>query len=352
MKRNNVIMACMAFSLMLLMASCQTENGMEESEGESAQTVMRADYAIAIHGGAGTILRENMSPEMEEKYKDALNRALDIGENILKDGGSSVDAVEQTIIYLENIPLFNAGKGSVFTHEGKNELDACIMRGSDLNAGAVAGMTNIKNPIRAARAVMENSKHVMLSGRGAEQFAEEQGIETVEPSYFYTEMRWEALQRAREAEEKEMGYRDAADANWKYGTVGCVALDKDGKLTAGTSTGGMTNKRYNRIGDVPIIGGGTYANDNTCAVSCTGHGEFFIRYTVGHDVSALMEYRGMKLAEAADLVINEKLVEAGGSGGLIAVDRYGNVAMPLNTPGMYRGYAKPGEREVAIYKNE
>lgn len=333
------------------MASCNQNTDTTAVERSSTEEIPteRAEYAIVIHGGAGTILRENMSPEMEKAYRDALNEALDIGEKILQNGGNGLDAVEKTIIHLENSPLFNAGKGAVFTHEGKNELDASFMDGSNLNAGAVAGITNIKNPIRAARAVMEKSDHVMLSRKGAEDFAIEQGLETVDPSYFYTERRWKSLQRTLEKEKQSIGMI-LENPDYKFGTVGCVVLDKAGNLAAGTSTGGMTNKRYGRIGDSPIIGAGTYANNETCAISSTGHGEYFIRYAVAHDISTLMAYKGLSLKEAGDLVIREKLKEAGGTGGVVSVDKYGNVAMPFNTEGMYRGYAKPGERVVKIYK--
>lgn len=319
-----------------------------ETADEKDPVAERAEYAIAIHGGAGTILKENMTPEREKAYMDALNAALDIGEGILKKGGSSMDAVEQTVVFLENSPLFNAGKGSVFTHEGKNELDASFMDGATRNAGAVGGVTVVKNPIRAARAVMEQSVHVLLTGKGAEQFAEEQGLEIVDPEYFYTEDRWQSLQRAKAAEGQPTGAL-SPNPDHKFGTVGCVALDKAGNIAAGTSTGGMTNKRYNRFGDVPVIGAGTYANNATCGVSCTGHGEYFIRYAVAYDISALMEYKGLSLEEATRHVIHEKLLEAGGSGGLIALDKMGNVSLEFNSPGMYRGYAKPGEREVGIY---
>lgn len=309
----------------------------------------RAEYALVIHGGAGTILKENMTPEQETAYRDALNAALDKGESILKMGGSAADAVVQTIMVMEESPLFNAGKGAVFTHEGRNELDASIMEGAGRNAGAVGGVTTVKSPIQAARAVMENSPHVMLTGTGAEQFAQEQGLEIVDPKYFYTERRWESLQRVLENEQQPTGSLPGTP-DYKYGTVGCVALDKNGHIVAGTSTGGMTNKRWNRIGDAPIIGAGTYANNNTAGVSCTGHGEYFIRYAVAYDLSALMEYKEMNLEDAAHHIINEKLLEAGGSGGFVALDKYGNIAMPFNTPGMYRGYAKPGERVIGIYK--
>jgi L-asparaginase / beta-aspartyl-peptidase len=308
----------------------------------------RADYAIVIHGGAGTITRKNMNPETEKEYLDALNAALDIGEKILKQGGSSMDAVEQTIIFMENSPLFNAGRGAVFTNEGKNELDASVMDGATLNAGAVGGVTIVKNPIRAARAVMERSEHVFLSGSGAERFAIEQKLDTVNPSYFFTQRRWDALQRAKTEEDKSSGYAAPPEES-KFGTVGCVALDQAGNLAAGTSTGGMNNKRYNRIGDTPVIGAGTYANNATCAVSSTGHGEYFMRYVVAYDISALMEYKNLGLEAAANHVVHEKLMQAGGSGGVIAVDRHGNVAMPFNSEGMYRGFARPGERVVKIF---
>jgi beta-aspartyl-peptidase (threonine type) len=240
---------------------------------------------------------------------------------------------------MEDNPLFNAGKGAVFTHEGKNELDAAIMDGSNLAAGAVAGVTDIKNPITAARRVMTNSPHVLLTGAGASQFAKEQGLEIVPPSYFYTEKRYNELQEILKHE--------------KNGTVGCCALDKNGNLAAGTSTGGMANKRYNRVGDSPIIGAGTYANNNSCAVSATGHGEYFIRWTVAHDISALMEYKGLSLKDASELVVNDKLVKAGGSGGVICTDRSGNISMPFNSAGMFRGYATAdGKEGIFIFKDE
>lgn len=339
--------------MVAMIGSCSNQSNIDASEADTTTetNTERAEYAIVIHGGAGTIRKTDMTPEQDAAYRATLNAALDIGETILKNGGSSIDAVEQTIMHLENSPLFNAGKGAVFTNDGKNELDAAFMTGADLNAGAVGGLTNIKNPIQAARAVLEKSEHVFLTGKGAEEFAEMQGIETVDPSYFYTEFRWKALQDAKAAEDKSMGIIES-NPDYKYGTVGCVALDKAGNISAGTSTGGMTNKRWNRVGDVPIIGAGTYANNATCGISCTGHGEYFIRYTVAHDVSALMEYKGLSLEDAGKTVVNDKLVKAGGSGGLIAVDKYGNVSMPFNSEGMYRGYAKPGERVVAIYEDE
>lgn len=331
------------FFIVFLIVQCKPSDDMGTEKNE------RPEYAIVIHGGAGTILKENMTPELEKAYTDIMNAALDIGEKILAEGGSSIDAVEKTIHLMEDSPLFNAGKGAVFTHEGRNEMDASFMYGKDMSAGAVGGITTIKHPISAARAVMEKSDHVMLTGIGAEQFSREQGLEEVDPEYFYTERRWNALQRIlNEGGEATELSEDASDK--KHGTVGCVALDKAGHIAAGTSTGGMTNKKYGRIGDSPIIGAGTYADDNTCGVSSTGHGEFFIRFTVARDIAALMEFKGMTLEEAGDYVINKRLVEKGGTGGVVALDKNGNIAMPFNTPGMYRGYARPGEREVAIYK--
>ena len=294
-------------------------------------------WVVVIHGGAGAISKKYITPEMEKAYYTDLNRALDTAAGILENGGTALNAVEAAIIFLENSPLFNAGKGAVFTHAGKNELDAAIMDGKNLKAGAVAGVGDVKNPIRAARSVMEKSEHVFLSGKGASDFARIVGLEMVDSSYFYTEARWQNLQNALSKE--------------KHGTVGCVVLDQYGNLAAGTSTGGMNNKKYGRIGDAPIIGAGTYANNVTCAVSATGHGEFFIRYTVAHDISALMEYKKYSVAKAADKVIMDKLVKAGGNGGVIAVDRKGNIAMPFNTEGMFRGYRKwNGEKFTGIYK--
>jgi beta-aspartyl-peptidase (threonine type) len=291
-------------------------------------------WAIVVHGGAGVITRDRLSPEAETEYRSMMQAAIDTGAAILSKGGTALDAVEHTIWVLENSPLFNAGKGAVFTHEGRNELDAAIMDGSNMAAGAVAGVTDIRNPISAARKVMEKSPHVMLTGKGASEFAAEQGLEIVDPSYFYTDARYRELQRALEKD--------------KHGTVGCVALDMNGDLAAGTSTGGMTDKRYNRVGDAPIIGAGTYARNQTCAVSATGHGEYFIRYTVAHDISALMEYKSLSLDSAARLVVKDKLVIAGGTGGVISVDGKGNISMPFNTEGMYRGY-KTSEGKNAIY---
>ncbi|GAA4444805.1 isoaspartyl peptidase/L-asparaginase [Pontibacter saemangeumensis] len=324
-----------------------------------AQT--KPDYnkiTLVIHGGAGTITRDNMTPEQENAYKEKLNEALKTGYAILEKGGSSLDAVEATVRVMEDSPLFNAGKGAVFTNEGKNELDAAIMDGKTLKAGAIASVTTIRNPISAARAVMEQSEHVMMIGAGAEKFAREKGLEIVDPSYFHTETRFQQLQKIRDKEKTELDHNGGTGSTenifvegQKFGTVGAVALDAYGNVAAATSTGGMTNKRYGRVGDVPIIGAGTYADNNTCAVSATGHGEYFIRSVVAHDIASLMDYKGLSLKKAADEVVMKKLVERGGEGGVIAVDRNGNIAMPFNSAGMYRGYIKKGKSEVAIYKD-
>jgi beta-aspartyl-peptidase (threonine type) len=298
------------------------------------------EFVLVIHGGSGNISPESIPEESRKQYTDVMMRALDTGYLLLKSGRSSLDAVEAAIIIMEDSPFFNAGKGAVFTHEGRNELDASIMDGLTMKAGAVAAVGDIRNPISAARKVMEESSHVLLSGAGASKFARVHGIEMVDSSYFYTERRWKNLQDELEKIKAS-----------KNGTVGCVALDKNGNLAAGTSTGGMTNKLTGRIGDTPIIGAGNYANNKTCAVSATGHGEFLIRYTVAFDISALMEYRNLTLEEAARLVIQEKLKKAGGDGGIIAVDKEGNIAMEFNTSGMFRGYVtSDGNKEVLIFK--
>lgn len=314
-------------------------------------------YILVIHGGAGTILKKNMTPEKEVLYRKALTNALQRGYELLKSGKSGLDAVEASIQILEDSPLFNAGKGAVFTHDGKNELDASIMDGKTLSAGAVAGVTKIKNPINAARVVMEKSEHVMMIGKGAERFAKEEGLEMLDPKYFWTQERWDGLQQAL----KEDSTRAVLDhgskkvtlssqnIDNKFGTVGAVALDLQGNLAAGTSTGGMTNKKYGRVGDTPIIGAGTYANNETVGVSCTGWGEFYIRSVAAYDVSALMDYKGLSVEEASKTVI-DKIDEMGGDGGLIALDKNGNVAMPFNTAGMYRGtVTEDGKIEIQIY---
>lgn len=340
------------FAALILFSTCSNEKPSADTAPASLTTSVRPDYALVIHGGAGTILRDRLTPAEEAKIRAALEVALQAGEAVLKAGGSSLDAIEAAIVTMEDAPYFNAAKGAVFTHEGKNELDASIMDGATLNAGAVGGVSNVKNPIRAARAVMEKSPHVLLSREGAELFAKEQGLDIVDPAYFFTQRRWDSLQRILEKENTSGDIWEPTDET-KFGTVGAAALDKSGNLAAGTSTGGMTNKRWGRIGDSPIIGAGTYANNATCAVSCTGHGEFYIRYAVAHDVSALMEYKGLSITEATDFVIQEKLLQAGGSGGIIGVDKDGNIAMPFNTPGMYRGYLKStGERVVEIFGEE
>lgn len=334
------------FALIFVACGDQKEPTLEASLDNKLQK--KPTYAIVIHGGAGTIKKENMSDEKEKEYIDALNAALSAGEEILSKGGSSLEAVRSAINLMEDSPLFNAGKGAVFTHEGRNEMDASIMEGNTQNAGAVGGVTNIKNPIDAAIAVMNQSVHVMMAREGAEEFAKSVGIKTVDPSYFYTERRYNSLQRVLKNNDVELSETDKEEK--KHGTVGCVALDKNGNIVAGTSTGGMTNKRYGRIGDSPIIGAGTFADNATCGVSGTGHGEYFIRYTVARDIAAMMEYGGKSLDEAAKYIINEKLVKKGGEGGVIALDKYGNISMPFNTSGMYRGWAKDGQREVLIYK--
>jgi beta-aspartyl-peptidase (threonine type) len=311
-----------------------------------SQNINSAPVTLVIHGGAGTIRRENMLPEREKAYREALKQALDAGFDVLRSGGTSLEAVVASIKLLEDSPLFNAGKGAVFTHSGKNELDASIMDGSNLMAGAVAGVTTIKNPITAAYAVMTKSEHVMLAGKGAEKFAEEQGLQIVDPSYFVDSARYQQFLNRR----KPIKTKDADAKEKKFGTVGAVALDQYGNIAAGTSTGGMSDKKYGRIGDSPIIGAGTYANNNTCAVSATGWGEYFIRLSVAHDISAMMEYGGLSLQAAADSVVMKKLPALGGDGGIIALDRNGNISMTFNTDGMYRGYIKKrGEAKVFIF---
>lgn len=295
-------------------------------------------WGIVIHGGAGTITKENMPADRQKQYEQKLQEALDAGFAVLENGGSSVDAVQAAINVMEDSPLFNSGKGAVFAANGKNELDSSIMDGKTLNSGAVAGVTHIKNPINLARLVMEKSEHVMMAREGAEAFAKSQGMELVPESYFFTQRRWDSLQKIKE-QEKESGKAILQlKSDHKFGTVGAAARDKNGNLAAGTSTGGMTNKKFGRIGDSPVIGAGTYANNKTCALSATGHGEYFIRGVVTYDISAQMEYAGKTLQQAADNVIMQKLVKMGGSGGIISIDRDGNPAMVFNTKGMFRGY--------------
>jgi L-asparaginase / beta-aspartyl-peptidase len=306
-------------------------------------------YTIAVHGGAGTILRENMSPDAEKSYSKGLLEAINSGENILRGGGTSLDAVESAVRELENNPLFNAGCGSVFSASGKNEMDACIMDGSTKMAGAVAGITNVKNPVSLARAVMEKSGHVLLCGNGAMEFARTVNAEFADDSYFFVDLRHQQFQKAKNAGSSLLDH--TPDDHRKFGTVGAVALDVHGNLAAATSTGGMTNKMFGRIGDSPIVGAGTYANNNTCAISCTGHGEFFIRNVVAYDVSCLMEYKGLSLKDACNLVVNEKLRQLGGEGGLIAIDKHGNIELPFNTSGMYRACKNSkSETYIGIYR--
>mgnify|MGYP003630516235 FL=1 len=346
---------------MLFIVACQSTVQEEKKSNDSTSNepaiVNTENFGIVIHGGAGTILKKNMSDSLEAAYNAKLEEAIRTGHEVLKNGGTSMEAVTASINIMEDSPLFNAGKGAVFTHDETNELDASVMDGKTLNAGAVSGVTTIKNPINLAVAVMDKSEHVMLSGKGAEQFAKEQNIPQVDPSYFYTERRFQSLQRIKEKEKTELdhdgktAFMDPFIKESKFGTVGCAALDKHGNLAAGTSTGGMTNKRYNRIGDAPIIGAGTYANNATCAVSSTGWGEFFIRAMVAHDISALMEYKGLSLQEAASEVIQKKVPALGGDGGIVAIDKDGNVAMEFNTAGMYRAHMdKNGTLNVKIYK--
>jgi len=300
-------------------------------------------YALVIHGGAGVMDQKEMTPEIQSEYLKVLNRVLQVGDSVLSHGGTCLDAVEKTIVIMEDSPLFNAGKGAVFTHDGLVELDASMMEGQLLKAGAIAAVRDIKNPIRVARTVMEKSEHVLLNGSGASQFAKEQGFEPVDNSYFYTDKRYKSLQELLK-KERETSIND------KHGTVGCVALDSYGNIAAGTSTGGMTNKKYGRIGDSPIIGAGTYANNETGGFSCTGHGEYYIRLGFSRDISALMEYKKMSVQEACREEVG-KLTKLGGTGGVIGLDRKGNIAMEFNTEGMFRGYIKSsGEKEVAIFK--
>ena len=311
-------------------------------------------YVIAIHGGAGTILRSNMTNEIEQKYKMALNESILAGENILLNSGLAIDAVEAAIRSLENNPLFNAGRGSVFSHEGEHEMDASIMNGKDLMAGAIAGVKNVKNPITLAKSVMQHSNHVFMAGHGAEVFAKQLNIEMAPNEYFFEQMRYDQLIQAKSNDRIDLDHVDNKFENGekKFGTVGAVALDVFGNISAGTSTGGMTNKKHGRVGDTPIIGAGTYANNQTCAVSCTGHGEFFIRSVVAYDISCLIEYKGFSLKEACNLVVKDKLVKIGGEGGLIALDARGNIELCFNSEGMYRASKKSDEEVyLGIYKD-
>lgn len=307
-------------------------------------------FTIAIHGGAGTISKKSMTPEKETAYLKALNDAIDAGYKILEKNGDALDAVKAAVIELENNILFNAGKGSVFTNTEIHEMDAAIMDGKDLSAGAVAAVKNIRNPIELAYTVMKKSEHVFLMGNGAEEFAKQNGIAFEPDKYFFSEMRYKQLQKAKKANETALDHDINIDEK-KFGTVGAVACDANGNLAAATSTGGMTNKRFGRVGDSPIIGAGTYANNKTCAISCTGHGEPFIRAVAAYDVSCLMEYKGLSLEDAIDVVVNDKLMKIDGDGGMIGVDAKGNAALIFNSEGMYRGFkSNDGISKIAIYK--
>lgn len=311
-------------------------------------------FTITIHGGAGTILKEDMTPELEQAYTIALQEALDVGYSILATKGTAVDAVTAAVVSLENHVLFNAGRGSVFTKKGEHEMDASIMDGSNLMAGAVAGVKNVVNPIELAKAVMQKSDHVFLSGNGAVDFALQQGIALAADDYFFTQFRYEQWKQVRDTNTTSLDHNTKVDnlmRDKKFGTVGATACDVFGNIAAATSTGGMTNKKFNRIGDTPVIGSGTYANNNTCAISCTGHGELFIRAVAAYDVSCLMEYKGLSLQEAMHIVVQEKLVTINGEGGMIGVDAKGNYAMLFNSAGMYRGVKNSnGLNEICIYK--
>ena len=312
-------------------------------------------FTLAIHGGAGTILKNDMTPDLEKAYLDGLQTALDAGYAVLDEGGSAVNAVKAALVLLEDNMLFNAGRGSVFTKKGVQEMDAAIMDGSNLEAGSVAGVRNVRNPIELAAEVMRNSNHVFLSGKGANDFAIRQGIKLEPDEYFFSQFRYDQWKDIRDSDNYSLDHThqrlEELMKDKKFGTVGAVACDKKGDVAAATSTGGMTNKKYGRIGDSPLIGCGTYANNNTCAISCTGHGEMFIRAVAAYDVSCLMEYKGYTLQQAMDIVVHEKLVSLQGEGGMIGVDAHGNHALIFNSGGMYRGVkSSNGDETVAIYK--
>lgn len=339
--------------ILILLTSCkETKLEKEVANTDTTIEVIEQPIAIVIHGGAGAMKKEFMSDSLEQAYLHVLDSALMIGYQLLENGKPSIDAVTAVITILEDSHLFNAGRGAVFTNTEENELDASIMDGATKNAGAVAGVKRIKNPILLAKSVMLNSEHVMMAGEGAENFALSQGFEFVDPSYFRVESRLESLRKVQEKEkEKYNAHYDDLIKDSKFGTVGCVALDKMGNIVAGTSTGGMTNKKFGRIGDAPIIGAGTYANNETCGVSSTGWGEYFIRSVVAYDISALMEYKGLSLEEAAQIVIHEKVPALGGDGGIIALDAHGNIAMEFNTDGMFRSSIdKNGNKTVKVFR--
>lgn len=335
------------FALILLLTACGSS---KQTGVQNLKENNTLEYALVIHGGAGNITQVNVNSERAKLYKAALQSALLHGQKLLKEGSAAEEVVVETIKILEDSPLFNAGRGSVYTHDETIEMDASIMTGKDQNAGAVAGVQTIKNPITAAYAVMKQSPHFFMSGDGAEQFAEEHQLKLVDPNYFKTERRLESLKRVKR--KASQGSMNQLDMDSKYGTVGCVVLDKNGNIAAGTSTGGMTNKRYNRIGDSPVIGAGTYADNATCGISSTGHGEYFIRYAVAHDISSRMAYLGENIQLAARTVIQDKLKAKGGTGGVIGLDRKGNITMEFNTAGMFRGYITPTKQYVGMYKND
>ena len=314
-----------------------------------------SDFTLVIHGGAGTILKEDMTPALEQAYTQALQSALDAGYAVLENGGTAVNAIKAAIVLLEDNVLFNAGRGAVFTKKGVQEMDAAIMDGRDLSAGAVTGVRNVRNPIELATEVMRNSNHVFLSGKGANDFAIKQGVKLEPDEYFYSQFRYDQWKAIRDSDNYSLDHTnhhlEELMKDKKFGTVGAVACDSKGNVAAATSTGGMTNKKYGRIGDSPVIGSGTYANNKTCAISCTGHGEMFIRTVAAYDVSCLMEYKGMSLQEAMDEVVNKKLVDLQGEGGMIGVDAKGNYAMVLNSAGMYRAVkTNRGFEQILIYK--
>jgi L-asparaginase / beta-aspartyl-peptidase len=306
-------------------------------------------FSIAIHGGAGTILKQDMTAELESAYSNGLEDALSAGFSVLQKGGSALDAVAAAVVSLEDCIMFNAGRGSVFTKNGTHEMDAAIMDGKTLDAGAVAGVSAVKNPVQLALAVMQKSEHVLLSGEGALQFAKQQGLKIEDEAYFFSQFRYDQWQKVKNEDKSALDHNIQVEK--KFGTVGAVACDRYGNIAASTSTGGMTNKNYNRIGDSPVIGAGTYANNKTCAISCTGHGELFLKAVAAYDVSCLMEYKGMSLQEAMDFVTLDKLVKINGEGGMIGVDAKGNTALVFNSDGMYRAMQNgKGEKQIGIYR--
>ncbi len=347
----NIISALLRVFTLILLLHVGLSHGHADSSHSRGPSDAKSKVAIVLHGGAGTILKKNLTPELEREYRNTLRRALDAGYTKLLSGKSSVEAVKAAIVILEDSPLFNAGRGAVFTHAGKNSLDASIMQGDDLSAGTLAGVHRVKNPILLADKIRTDSEHVMMTGEGAEEFAKEHQVDLVAPKYFFTERRWQSLQKAQsgDASQTKLSHDDAE--NFKYGTVGVVALDVSGVISAGTSTGGLTNKRYGRVGDSPIIGAGNYANSE-CGVSATGHGEFFIRAVVAYDICALLSYQKMTIQDAADEVIQTKLRAMGGNGGVVGLDAQGNIMMSFNTPGMYRASIdRTGNAEIKIFKD-